>query len=432
MLKLMLATSILCAGFAACAGEQPGRLYAGTAKVDITPSAEAAIDLVNRRLRIEDRLEARVLVLKSERTSVAIVTLDLILFSSAGVVAEARQKWGVDHVILSCTHTHSGMAPKGLIIGGGQPDWTRRGDPAVLVDWPGLSSDPWYAETEAKVVAAIGQAMDHLFPARVAVGRAPFKSDYMAHNRRRVHADGRVTMMWTNEQNVPTEPVDPQIRVIRVDDDARKPRALLVHYACHPVGLMNTGILSRDFPGAMVDHIEEKLGPDGMGMFLQGASGDMDPSHIGGEGALERSRRAGVILAEAALRLSNDMTTLPEPGGSLQAAEQMVKLAYRNDRGSTDACVMTVLINRELAMVTIPGEPFIQLQLDLAEKSAAPDTIMLGLAYAGRGNPFLIYVPTEQAVTEGGYGATDCAFLEPEAGERMVNTALARIREMLH
>ena len=67
---------------------------------------------------------------------------------------------GVDHVILSSTHTHSGMSPKPLIIGGGQPDWTRHpGDLWECVDWKALSEDAWYVETEDKVIAAIGEAI---------------------------------------------------------------------------------------------------------------------------------------------------------------------------------------------------------------------------------------------------------------------------------
>ena len=257
MMKAILAATVLSVALGAYAAEEPGRLYAGTAKADITPPPADAIDLTNHKLKIQDHIYARVLVLKDAQTSLAIVSLDLILFGSEKVVADAKAKWGVDHVILSSTHTHSGMSPKGLIIGGGQPDWTRyRFDPREKVDWPGLSADPWYAATEEKIVAAIGEAMNNLFPARIAVGRSAFESDYMAHNRRRVHENGRVTMMWRNPGKVPTEPLDPQIRVIRVDDEAGKPRVVAVHYSCHPVIQMHTGVLSRDYPGAAVDYIE--------------------------------------------------------------------------------------------------------------------------------------------------------------------------------
>ena len=202
---------------------------AGTAKVEITPSAESAVDLLGQPLRLRDPLFARVLVLKDERVSIAIVSVDLIVFASQKVVAEAKAKWGVDHVILSATHTHAGMAPRGMIIKPpAAPDWTRSGKaPAETVDWPGLSADPWYAETETKIVDAIGQAMQDRFPARIVAGKGPFESAYMAHNRRLVR-DGRVSALWENPDRRPTQPIDPTVGVIRVEDLSGKPRALII------------------------------------------------------------------------------------------------------------------------------------------------------------------------------------------------------------
>ena len=93
----------------------------------------------------------------------------------------------------------------------------------------------------------------------------------MAHNRRLVR-DGRVSALWENPDRRPTQPIDPTVGVLRVEDLSGKPRAFAVHYACHPVALMGAGVISRDFPGAMVDHIEQELGVDCLAMFLQGAS----------------------------------------------------------------------------------------------------------------------------------------------------------------
>ena len=86
-----------------------------------------------------------------------------------------------------------------------------------------------------------------------------------------------MTAFWENPNRIPTKPVDPIVGVIRIEDLSGRPRSLAVQYACHPVTLMGVGIVSRDFPGAMVDHIEAELGADCMAMFLQGASGDLDP-----------------------------------------------------------------------------------------------------------------------------------------------------------
>lgn len=131
-----------------------------------------------------------------------------------------------------------------------------------------------------------------------------------------------------------------------------------------------------------------------------------------------------ITLAQEALRVPKSMPTPDKNETSLQIKEIMVPIAYRNGEGSTEACVTTVMINKDLALVTIPGEPLVQHQLNLAAESPVRDTLMLGLAYSGQGAPFLVYVPTEQAAKEGGYSGTECVFVEGAAGKNMVNAAL--------
>ncbi|QDU29104.1 hypothetical protein ETAA8_42110 [Anatilimnocola aggregata] len=426
---------VLVSGSLAVAADAP-TFSAGTAKVEITPAEETAVNLVGQRLNLRDPLFARVLVLKDEKISLAIVSVDLIVFSSHKVIAEAKAKWGIDHVILSATHTHAGMAPRGLIIKPpAAPDWTRSGKaPADSVDWPALSADPWYAETETKIIAAIGQAMQNRFAARIVAGKGPFTSAYMAHNRRLVR-DGRVTAFWENPDRRPTQPIDPTVGVIRIEDLAGKPRAMAVHYACHPVTLMGAGVVSRDFPGAMVDYLEEQLGKDCLAMFLQGAQGDLDPydlHNLRGENRFNIARQAGISLAKGALHVAAELkSTASAKPPRIQAKESLLTIPHRSGNATTDVGLLTVVINGDLALVAIPGEPFIQHQLDLTAKSPVANTFILGLAYHGRGTPFVVYIPTVQAVKEGGYGATECSFLAADAGQRMVDEAVSQIQALV-
>ena len=416
------------------AGEKSAAMMAGTARVNIAPPGGEARDIFGNKMRGGQPLYARVLVLQQGGIKVAIVSLDLILFSSARVIDEAKAKWGVDHVVLSSTHTHAAPVPEGMMIKPPLGDWTRRPEaPGALIDWPGLSSDPWYAATEDKIVAAIGEASKTMFPARVAAGEGPFVSAYMAHNRRRVLPDGRVEMMWDNPKRIPTTPIDPTVGFIRVEDLEGKPRAFLVHYACHPVGTMGAGFVSRDFPGATVDYLEEQLGPDCLAMFMQGASGDIDPydMRLTGQYQLDVLGNAGISLGKGALHVS---ATVPTPAdgtaSSLKVEKKLLTIGNKDGKASTDVGIATVVINDQVALVAIPGEPFIQHQLDLREQSPVPNTFMLGLAYSGQGSPFVIYLPTVQAAKEGGYGADACVFLDPRAGEMMVEAALASLKSL--
>jgi hypothetical protein len=109
----------------------------------------------------------------------------------------------------------------------------------------------------------------------------------------------------------------------------------------------------------------------------------------------------------------------------------MVKIPYRTGNKFSDVCVTSVVINRDLALVTIPGEIFVQHQLNLSKKSPVPNTFIMGISYCGRGSPYVIYIPTAQAAKEGGYGAAECSYVSADAGDRMMNTALASINELI-
>ena len=197
---------------------------------------------------------------------------------------------------------------------------------------------------------------------------------------------------------------------------------------------MGAGVISRDFPGATVDYLEQELGGDCLAMFLQGAQGDIDPydlHNLRGENRFNIARQAGISLAKGALRIAANLKApQADDGAPIQVKESLLNIPNRTGGKTTDVGLLTVVINRDLALVTIPGEPFIQHQLDLTARSPIANSLLLGLAYHGQGSPFLVYIPTVQAVKEGGYGATECSFLAADAGERMVNEALASIREL--
>jgi hypothetical protein len=406
---------------------------AGVAKAEITPEPGTAISLTSQPLTANDRLFARVLLLKDAKTSIAIVAIDSIVFASKRVADEARRRFGVDHVLQCSTHTHAGTVPRGMLIGGPEklPDWTRGAkSPDELIDWAGLSSDPWYAESEKKIIAAIGEAMQSRFPAHLACGRGNFESAYMAHNRRLVTEKG-VTMLWENPNRLPTQPLDPSIGILRVEDLSGNVRSLVVRYACHPVATMGAGFVSRDFPGAMVDAIEQELGPRCQAMFLQGASGDLDPYDLHNLRSRNReniTKQAGISLAKRALEISRDSKPLDQTP-TLTVKDRLLNIPNRKGGTMTPVNLLTLRIADQLAFAAIPGEPFVQHQLDLQTECAAiPNVFVLGLAYSGRGSPFVIYIPTARAVKEGGYGAVECSFLAPDAGAMMVEELVRQIR----
>ena len=98
---------------------------------------------------------------------------------------------------------------------------------------------------------------------------------------------------------------------------------------------------------------------------------------------------------------------------------------YLND--PIAAPVTTLVINRQIALVGLPGEPFVGLQLLLKQRSPLTDTFMCGYT-----NGYIGYFPTMQAAVVGGYGAnTIVTRVEVGAGERMVDRGLVQIYRAL-
>jgi hypothetical protein len=101
--------------------------------------------------------------------------------------------------------------------------------------------------------------------------------------------------------------------------------------------------------------------------------------------------------------------------------------AARLLRESMDLPVTTLLLNNEVAFVTMPGEPFVEFQMQLRARSPLPDTFFLGYT-----NGYFAYFPTIAAAVRGGYGA-DSTVTQVEAGtgERMLNVGLVSLYELL-
>jgi hypothetical protein len=89
--------------------------------------------------------------------------------------------------------------------------------------------------------------------------------------------------------------------------------------------------------------------------------------------------------------------------------------------------VATVLINKRIAWMTMPGEPFVDFQINWRDRCPVRDAFFLGYANGYNG-----YFPTIKAASLGGYGAASATtWLEVGAGERIVDHAVVRTYELL-
>jgi len=392
-----------------------------------------------------DPLYARVVVLEVEGKRLALVTLDLgRVFGPASLAslrAQLATNSGISFLLTTASHTHAG--------------------PNILDEYPANRPSAWETACLEKVARAVAEACQRLTEARLGTG---YGRAYIGYNRRRVYPDGTVSMFWTNPDKIPTWPVDPTVSVLRIDTPAGKPLAVLVNYACHPVVFGPDNLeYSADYVGVMARSVEKSLGNASDGsplcLFLQGGDGDINPYYATtalADGAVKKRDWTGEQLGEEAARVAKTINTVAASQPSLQFAEDWITFPVRwnaqkfrqgmlatygprvyedhadllngdNPRRELSLPVSVVLIDKTIAMVGLPGEPFVDFQVGWRERCPVRDAFFIGYA-----NGYLDYSPTIRAAAEGGYGAADSdTYVAVGAGERMLDQALIRICEML-
>lgn len=432
---------LIAIAFAGILASQAGRaasMRAAAGQVDITPEPGAPMWGFAARngpsTGALDPLMARVLVLEAGSTRVAIVTLDLGRTFGEAAIAQVREhvqrSSGVSYVFMAASHTHSG--------------------PVILDEYE--EKPVWETGALAKIEKAIADGANHLTDATLGAG---YGIAYVGHNRLKLNrGDHSVTWFDRNPEKVPTSPMDPTVAVLRVDGADGKPIAILANYACHPVVLgADNREYSADFPGAMAKTVQDALGSNVVAMFLQGGDGDINPYYAVTplqEDAVRWKNWTGDELGKEVVRVAKTIRTTPADA-SLQYVEDPINFKLRWDpakfregmaaifgkdfekqfgppvRGRMDLPVATILINKEIAIIGLAGEPFVDLQSDWRSRNPLRKTFFVGYANGYHG-----YFPTIDQTTYGGYGtASVTTWVEPGAGERMVQHSLIQLYTLL-
>lgn len=409
--KWLLLLAIL--GFAflpAPALGQPA-IQAGTAQVEITPPLGCPMWGYSSRKEgangVHDPLMAKVLILKSTETTVALVSWDICEFQSPWLHGQMKEI-GVDRLLLLCSHTHSG--------------------PALDDPFPS-EENPWKKTVEARILTAIKEAQTKMFPAFIAAGEG---SITLGYNRLRRDPDGLATTLFENPERIPFGPVDPNVGVIRVTDESGKTRAVLVRYGCHAVVLgPNNFKLSADYVGAMYRMVEKELGGEALCLFAQGGAGDINPLFLARNEHAEDFEivdKMGGFLAKEVLSVLDRMKGIAGESKQLRASLDTITVRHRWEEGKMlKFGTAALLINGEIGVVTLPGEPFHKFQVDVREKAHLPHAFMFGYCDCAEQDWPDYYLPDIESAARGGYGASDSHIAELGTGEQLVDRGLIQL-----
>jgi hypothetical protein len=461
-------------------------MFAGTAKIDITPQRSVRMDGMIRAhgsAGVHDPLYARALVLSESRdlsAAFALISVQVCAIGAADAAsirqrASARSGIPAGRVVVACHHNHSGPATHGFF------------DPAET---------EYIEELSGKLAVLVADAAGSLEPCAVCCGLA--RNEEISEYRRLLHRNGHVVMNW--EPYEPGEIVqrlgeaDPEVGVCKIvaADDPSRVLCLLFNHAVHPNVLSGDSyLLSGEFTGLAEQLLEAELG--GAAIFVNGAQGSID---VDGHGprdwaemerlgrllagsAAEAARSAmspsGVIASGsvhsatlrrdsseaisapgvsmrpglgASLRVARTAYTVPRrrigpeerewaeqilarTGGTITpmadgVGDDYIALLLRDiwEAGETIPVEQTCFVLGDCAWLTFPGELYTEIGLRIKAASPFAHTHIVGLA-----DGYMGYVPTQQAIAEGGY-AEDTRRVDAEAEEIISERSLALLRSI--
>lgn len=421
-------------------------MKAGLAQIDSTPPVGTPLTGYIARdgvaTGVLDPLYAKVLFVEDGAQQAAILTCDLLglrLSYVQSVRAAINAATGIPaaHILIACSHTHAGPA-------------------TIALQDCGEVDDSYLTTLRDKLVEVTVQARAAARPAHFAAGHGQVSAG--VHNRRQ-----------------PGDVIDPDLGVLRIDDEEGQTLGVVLNYACHPTCLTGENrLFSAEYCGRATAAIQRATGA--ITLFLTGAIGDVGPVERGlpvleqiGEAVAEEALRVlrtlepapwrGLKIATETLALPlQPLPTVPQieaevarwqqttsvADAPLLPAHPMIPVAMRHwsertlaelRAGVAPQSVWTeVQLIRlgDLLVVSAPGELFVELGLAVKSRVGTPHVFV-----AGFGNDNIGYIPTRRAYPLGGYEVNEAykyygypATLAPEAGEQYMETVIRKGREV--
>ncbi len=410
-----------------------------------------------------DPLYAACMYLNNGEKEIAMVTLDLLFFSKKHVTEVRRrvtERIGIPgtHVMISCSHTHSGPWASGRL------------DIESLE--AGKEQPHEYVEfLIATVTSLIVQAQKDAYPASFGYGTALCGAESGVGGNRRI----------------PGGPHDPTVSVLAIKDAQENVRGMMVNYTLHPTFIHEwSNVCTADYPCYLKMEVEEQI-PGCLVGFTQGTSGNQSSRYYRQGESYDEAERVGRLLGKAALKALRTAEWFSDMPISVASVIQEIKLRdfgteeelrakvaedeanykylyekygqstnreeyylWQNANlkllGSEDQLGYILMRNKGIkielledeapaealayrlggcCVIGIPGEAFVEFGLYLKAMAGFGTVIVNELT----GGVLPGYMYTPESLVTGGY-ETDTSMLAEEFGIDLMNAALAAARSL--
>lgn len=441
---------------------------------------------------IHDELYGGALWIDDGKNPVVLITLDHMEMTGVQTAAVKKEITGAvglpgDHILISCSHTHSGMELDNIKLGAVLSDIIRqarqKAEPALVAFGDFNAGQGFSVNRRLKVSDKLGAfTISYSRGTKVSVEEGTVDArgqveDFIRYgvniyspnySTKGIKA-GKTPSAMAPEvlRDIPDKlmlrgPVDPHLEVLAFRRPDGTAIGTLVRFACHPVIFSgsSTKQFSADYPGVMKREISKITGAPTL--FINGSCGDIKPVFTSyGEAETERFGRAlaqivtnslAGLKAEPLASFSyihrdEDFDVAPDmlrkPVGSaaydslsnvnfdpvvlkkkLDQAMRSWAVGYYKLKDEKMHLPFSLLGFNHIALVTLPGEIFTE--HGLAIKNSCPGKqVMTGeLTDTDEDG----YVPTRKAFADGGYEVS-CATIVPGSGEKMVQIASGMLKD---
>lgn len=394
-------------------------LKAGIARTDITPSEDLYMGGYDESCRsgpsngVFGNIFIRALVFDDNVSRVVFVETDIVSlprdeYATVRKLISAETGIPFENIILGCVHNHAAPYP-------GEKN---------------LNS-AWTKQLNEKFVTVVKSAVSDLEPVKIGGGTG---RSHIAMNRRKVLTD-TVSYLTFDENNSsqaygkhktenpvkiremagvyrlgnnPMGPIDDEVGILRIDKISGQPKSIMVNYACHGTSLgCRNNKISPEWNGHMLEYVEKEI-PGVMGIFIQGAAGDINPRFVGGLDGytddLEKTRELGFEIGKEVCRVFSEIKTYGPKSPEIRIIHQDIKCPRKygavvaDFRNTTIDIPVTAVKLDQFLWVTFPGELFHEIGKSIKAMTHARFPFIAGYC-----NGSLGYLPTQKSHSEGGY-----------------------------
>lgn len=278
-------------------------LSVGLAQIDITPRSSVSLaGYFNKRISkgVLDRLYAKVVILEKNNVTLAIVVLDLLGLSSMDVDKIKKRiykRFDIpgEHIIISCTHTHTGPATFSLFEVERDRQFVRKLIPSI--------------ET------VFSRAIKNKKPTEIYITKIEEKG--LSFNRRYIMKNGSVVTNPPKRSPDVLKPEGPVDRLITTLIFTSRSRiiGILVNATNH-VDTIGSDMISSDWPGHLAYNLNKKLKREIPVLVLTGAAGNINhfnPHSPTPQTSYQESQRIGKAYSRYVLKSLRRKIRIKDP-----------------------------------------------------------------------------------------------------------------------